>query len=258
MHQKYRFVTYFISSIKSFLKKYNLFIKDIPSFDGREMSCRAKLFFSKKKYLEQNLNTPVKLMLELLQKELFNSTYFGIPVLKSPIDFWIYMEIIHQIQPDLIIEIGNYHGGSTLALAHILDAIGKGRVVGVDISHDVIAQEVRAHSRITLITGDACEVFSQVKTLVKEHEIVLIIEDSAHTYQNTLNVLRAYSPLVSKGSYFIVEDSNCHHGIEIGPTPGPYEAIERFISENKDFSIDRTKERFIITSNPKGYLLRIS
>ncbi|MDD5585162.1 MAG: CmcI family methyltransferase [Candidatus Omnitrophica bacterium] len=208
--------------------------------------------------MEQNLNTPIKLMLELLQKELFNSTYFDIPVLKSPIDFWIYMEIIYQIQPDLIIEIGNFHGGSTLALAHILNNIGKGRVVGVDISHDVVAQKVRAHPGITLITGDACSVFPQVKSLVKEHETVLIIEDSAHTYQNTFNVLTTYSPLVSKGSYFIVEDSNCHHGIEIGPVPGPYEAIERFISENKDFLIDRTKERFIITSNPKGYLRRIS
>ncbi|MDD5584350.1 MAG: hypothetical protein PHV55_04775, partial [Candidatus Omnitrophica bacterium] len=52
MYQKYPFVTYLKSSIKNFLKKHNLFIRDLPSFDGREMSYRAKAFFSKKKYLE--------------------------------------------------------------------------------------------------------------------------------------------------------------------------------------------------------------
>lgn len=51
--------------------------------------------------------------------------------------------------------------------------------------------------------------------------------------------------LVNPGSYFIVEDSNCHHGIEEGPKPGPYEAIEKFTKENKNFKIDRTKEAFL-------------
>jgi cephalosporin hydroxylase len=84
----------------------------------------------------------------------------------------------------------------------------------------------------------------------------LVIEDSSHTYENTLNVLRLYSEFIKPGDYFIVEDSICHHGLLVGPNPGPYEAIESFIEEGADFVIDREQESFLITWNPKGYLKR--
>lgn len=82
----------------------------------------------------------------------------------------------------------------------------------------------------------------------------MIIEDSAHTYDNTLRVLRTYSPLIRPGNYFIVEDSICHHGLDVGPSPGPYEAIEDFLAEDSTFEIDSSRESFVITWNPKGYL----
>ena len=86
--------------------------------------------------------------------------------------------------------------------------------------------------------------------------MVLVIEDSAHTYENTLQVLNLYSCFTKPGDYFIVEDSICHHGLDLGPKPGPYEAIEEFVSKNNDFIIDRKKESFLITWNPKGFLKR--
>ena len=46
-----------------------------------------------------------------------HTTYFGIRALKSPLDFWIYQEILFETRPDFVIEIGNCCGGSTLALA---------------------------------------------------------------------------------------------------------------------------------------------
>jgi len=151
-------------------------------------------------------------------------------------------------------------GGGTLALAHILDNIGSGRVIGLDINHDDVPLIVKEHPRIQLIRGDACGSFPKVKNLININEKVLIIEDSSHTYENTLNVLRTYNSLVSKGSYFIVEDSNINHGLDFPNeflSGGSYEAIEEFVKENDDFIIDRTKERFVITWNPKGYLKKI-
>jgi cephalosporin hydroxylase len=62
---------------------------------------------------------------------------------------------------------------------------------------------------------------------------------------------------VTLGSFFIVEDSIIHHGVDEGPNPGPYEAIEEFMKDNTSFQIDRTKESFFITHNPKGFLVRI-
>lgn len=209
-----------------------------------------------KGYMEHNLNMPIKELLRLMQERSFVSTYFGVPAIKSPVDFWIYQEIIYQTRPDVIIEIGNSNGGSTLAMAHILDNLNHGKIIGVDINHKNIPGIVKNHPRIKLITGDVCQSFDKIKNLIKNKDRVLIIEDSSHTYINTLNVLRKYNVLIKPGDYFIVEDGICYHGLDVGPKPGPYEAIEQFVSENKNFEIDRKKEAFFITWNPKGFLRR--
>ncbi len=210
-------------------------------------------------YMEENLDTPLGKILPIIQDGIMNrSMYFGVRTLKSPIDAWIYQEIICETTPDVIIEIGNANGGGALFLAHLCDIIGKGRIIGLDLSHKNVPENVKIHPRITFIEGDACQNFEYVERLISKDESVLVIEDSAHTYDNTLNVLRLYSSLIKPGDYFIVEDSICHHGLTIGPKPGPYEAIEAFINENADFEIDRIRERFLITWNPKGYLRRTS
>jgi cephalosporin hydroxylase len=208
--------------------------------------------------MEDRLDLPLRKVLKIMQDRIVHkSTYFGIKTRKSPIDFWIYQEILSETKPDFIIEIGNYCGGSTLALAHICDCLGKGRVVGLDISHEHISNIVRNHPRITLIQGDACESFTKVKQLISDMDDVIIIEDSSHTYENTLNVLETYSGLVRPGGYFIVEDGICHHGLEVGPNPGPYEAINTFVKKNGHFKVDRSREPFLLTWNPKGYLKRV-
>lgn len=209
-------------------------------------------------HLEDSLDMPLKQVLEIIQLRIMNqSTYFGVRTFKSPLDFWVYQELLHELRPDVIVEIGNCYGGSTLALAHLCDALGVGRVIGVDLNHGLIADIVRAHPRITLIESDAIAAAARVRELIAAHERVLIIEDSAHTYENTLGVLRAYAGLVSAGSYFIVEDGICHHGLDVGPQPGPYEAVEAFMAEAPDFQVDRSRESFLVTWNPKGFLKRI-
>ncbi|MDP2727392.1 MAG: CmcI family methyltransferase [Dehalococcoidia bacterium] len=208
-------------------------------------------------YMEENLDMPLSEVLPIIQKGIMSqSTYFGVRSKKSPMDAWIYQEIISQIKPDVIVEIGNGNGGSTLFLAHLCDLLGRGKVIGLDLSHAGVPDQVREHPRISLIEGDACLKCDEVEKLIGEDQGVLVIEDSSHTYDNTLNLLRLYSRLVKPGGYFIVEDSICHHGLSEGPSPGPYEAIEAFVGENSDFEIDRSRERFLITWNPKGYLRR--
>lgn len=208
--------------------------------------------------LETSLDLPLREILPIMQRRIVEqSTYFGVRTLKSPIDFWMYQEIIHAHRPDVIVEIGCRFGGSTLALAHLCDLQGTGRIIGVDVSLKEIATAARNHPRITLIEGDACNLFEEVKSGIDNQERVLVIEDSSHTYENTLKVLRTYNSLIHPGDYFIVEDGICHHGLELGPNPGPYEAIETFVNEQPNFVIDRDKEAYLISWNPKGYLRRI-
>ena len=210
------------------------------------------------RFLEESLDLPLREVLSTMQQRMLaRSTYFGVRAVKNPNDFWVYQELIHQQQPEVIVEIGNYHGGSTLALAHLCDLLGKGRVLGLDLSHEHIPAAVRSHPRISLLEGDACALFGRVNQLLAGQANVLVIEDSSHTYENTLNVLRTYSPLIPLGGYFIVEDGICHHGLAEGPQPGPYEAIETFCAENDGFIIDRACEDFLLTWNPKGFLQRV-
>lgn len=209
----------------------------------------------RKASFESRVNAPLANTLAMMQQRIAShTTYFGVRAQKCPMDHWVYQEIVFETQPDVIIEIGTNCGGGLLGLAHFCDLMNHGRVIGIDITLEHVAQAVRDHPRATLIESDACEAFPEVASLVQPGERVMVIEDSAHTYDNTLAVLRTYSPLVTPGCYFVVEDSICQHGVPVGPEPGPYEAIETFMKETGRFAIDRSRESFGITWNPKGYL----
>ena len=209
------------------------------------------------KPMEDDLERPLKETLALMQRRIVEeSTYFGIRTMKSPTDFWIYQEILHRHRPDVVIEIGNLHGGSALALAHLLDHLSFGRVIAIDIDQSNIAAAARAHPRIEFIESDAAAAATHVARKLSTTDKVMVIEDSSHAYEQTLAVLEAYAPLVTKGQYLVVEDSICHHGVDQGPAPGPYEAIATFVACHPEFKADRSREAFGITWNPTGYLLR--
>ena len=69
----------------------------------------------------------------------------------------------------------------------------------------------------------------------------MVMDDSVHTYEHTLKVLEHYADVVTVGNYFIVEDGICHHGLDVGPQPGPYEAVERFMQTNRASSSTATR-----------------
>ncbi|MBS3903245.1 MAG: class I SAM-dependent methyltransferase [Anaplasmataceae bacterium] len=183
----------------------------------------------------------------------------GTKALKNPLDAWVYQEIIYEVQPDIIVEIGSYEGGSTMYLANLLDIIKKGQVISIDIDRKNFHIN---HPRILTVTGHSTSptVLEKVKSIV-ENKKVLIIHDGDHHTQQVLEDLRAYAPLVSEGSYFIVEDGVVDL-FEIKEelanfNDGPLAAIEIFLQENKSFAVDKDKEKYIITYNPNGYLRKI-
>lgn len=186
-----------------------------------------------------------------MQARIKESTYFGIPTLKNPCDLWVYREIICEQRPDVIVEIGNLYGGSTLALAHILQILGHGRVIAVDLSHKNVSAEARIHPLIDWIEGDAVESFGKVLEMIGTDESVMVIDDSSHTYMNTYKVLQTYSGLVKSGGYFIVEDGIVGHGIP--GTTRAYEAVHDYIENTGLFDVDQSRE-WPMTWNPCGFL----
>lgn len=183
---------------------------------------------------------------DAIEKRIMHGTTFlGVPALKNPMDAWVYQEIIHELRPDVIVEIGNKAGGSLLFLAQVCDMVGHGTVVGIDIDHEQ-RDDRASHRRIVTIEGDAVEVFDGVKAFVMERSC-LVIEDSAHTYDHTLAVLRTYSALIHPGGYLICED---------GVMAPVAEALATFAGEQTEFVADRARE-WPVTWNPRGYLKRV-
>lgn len=190
----------------------------------------------------------------ITQHVLNDVTYCGIPTRKNPLDAWIYQELIWKTKPDTIVELGTFMGGSALMFLHMLQHIDpQPLVVTVDVNM------CESHNdNISYLLGKATDqvVVDAVKYLVKGRR-VMVVEDSTHECQNTLDVLRLYHELVGIGCYFIVEDTICHHGLEVGPNPGPYEAVQQFLSDNNQFVVDHDCEKFGLTYNPSGFLRRV-
>lgn len=185
------------------------------------------------------------------------TTWFGVPIQKSPLDLQVFQELIWELKPDLIVEAGTYRGGSALFFATILDAIGHGRIVSMDI---VLQPDLPRHPRIVYLLGDSKEqhIVRQVRQIAASAKTVLVDLDSDHHYSHVLAEMRAYAPLVTKGSYLIVEDTNIN-GHPVYPTfgPGPAEAVAQFLKQNHSFVQDRGREKFLVTFNGGGWLKRV-
>ena len=186
-----------------------------------------------------------------------NTFWLGALAKKCPLDLWIYQEIIFEIKPDLIIECGTAEGGGALFLASMCDLIKKGRVVSIDIRD---ATGLPKHARIKYLVGSSVseEVVKEVKKMIGKNEKVLVILDSNHTKQHVLKELEIYNKLVTKGSYLIVEDTQLNgHPVMPNYGPGPMEAVQEFLKSNKEFIIDKGREKLYMTWNPNGYLKKV-
>ena len=188
-------------------------------------------------------------------RETWQQTFWlGTPLLKCPLDLWIYQEIIHEVRPDIIIESGTYCGGSALFCACICDLIGHGRVVTIDPCE---YGPRPTHERITYLRGSSVseETLRIVHQLVENDMRVMVILDSDHAAPHFLSELKAYSDFVSAGSYLIVEDTSVNgHPVMPQRGPGPMEAVQEFLRENGTFVPDRSREKYKVTFNPSGYL----
>ncbi len=204
----------------------------------------------------------------------YNFSWMGRPIIQYPQDMIAMQEIIWSIQPDLIIETGIAHGGSLIYYASLLELIGKGEVLGIDIDirqHNREAIEKHPmYKRISMIQGSAID--PEVVLKVKEHTVgkktVLVVLDSNHTHEHVLAELEMYSPFVSTGSYIVAFDTIVEklpdnympgHIRPWGIGDNPMTAVKAFIKENPQFEIDTAiNNKLLISVAPDGYLKRMS
>lgn len=185
------------------------------------------------------------------EKYPYTFSWFGRPVIQLPDDMIRIQEVIFRVQPDLLIETGVAHGGSLVFYASLMKAMGKGRVIGVDI-------EIRPHNRkaiethllssmITLIEGSstADATVQQVRSLVRAGESVMVVLDSNHTKAHVAAELERYQNFVTPGSYLVATDgsmedlSDVPRGHAEWRWDNPAEAAREFAASHPEFVIEQ-------------------
>ena len=203
-------------------------------------------------------------------KYTYNFSWMGRPIIQFPQDMIAMQEIIWSVQPDIIVETGIAHGGSLVFYASMLELIGHGEVLGIDIDirqHNREAIEAHPMSkRIQMIQGSSIDssIVEQVLQRVAGKK-VLVVLDSNHTHEHVLAELQAYAPMTSVGSYCVVMDTvvedmphDAFPDRPWGKGDNPKTAVWAYLEENRDFEIDQAVHgKLLITVAPDGYLRRV-
>lgn len=201
----------------------------------------------------------------------YNFSWLGRPIIQYPQDIIAMQEIIWDVKPDLIIETGIAHGGSLILYASILELIGNGKVLGIDIDiREHNQKEIEEHSmnkRIIMLEGSSVseEIFKQVEKFCTSQEKILVCLDSNHTHDHVLKELEFYSQFVSINSYLVIFDTliedipdEYSKNRPWGVGSNPKTAVHEFLKNRDDFVIDRQFEnKMIITTAPDGFLKRV-
>jgi cephalosporin hydroxylase len=201
-------------------------------------------------------------------------SWMGVPIIQLPADIIATQEVIWATKPDVIVETGVARGGSVLFMAAMLELIGKGKVVGVDI-------DIRAHNRdaierhpmgkrVILIEGSSTDAatLARVEAEIPPGAAVMAVLDSDHGREHVLAELRSYGRLVTEGCYLVVADTILGH-LDAGQTPRnrsqvylkgnePLSALAAYLAETDRFEADAALNgKLILSSSPGGYLRRV-
>jgi cephalosporin hydroxylase len=176
---------------------------------------------------------------------------------------WNYQEIMAELKPALVVELGTRFGGAALFFALLGRAINpRLRVLSVDVSHEDVADRVREEPAIELLTASSVDPLTAARIAALRLELpgpAFFILDSDHSAPHVLAELELLRPLVTAGDYVVVEDGNINgNPVLPGWGPGPSEAIAEYLRRYPgDYRQDSAREqRFGFTFAPGGFLCR--
>ena len=186
--------------------------------------------------------------------------WLGVQTLQNPLDAWTTQEIITEVRPDVIVEAGTYKGGSAIMWAALLELLKPdSKVITIDVKDQTnAARETDIWKRrVEFLKGSstAPAIVQNVRQQV-EGKRALVILDSLHTRDHVYDELKIYSKMVPVGSYIIVQDTGAFKPV-VSDLSRAAQAITDFLAETDDFEIDKSRERFLLTTNPTGYLKRV-
>lgn len=198
--------------------------------------------------------------------------WLGLPIIQMPTDVVAVQEIVWAQRPQAIVETGVARGGSVILHASLLELLGEGIVVAVDIdirphNRGAIETHPLAH-RVQLIEGSSVDksVLRDVRSRLEGVERVMVVLDSNHTHAHVLDELRLYGPLVTPDQFLVVADTMVeslpvqdHRPRPWGPGNNPGTAVAAYLRECDRFVVDPDlNAKLLMTSNPGGYLRCVS
>ena len=203
------------------------------------------------------------------QKVSYELTWLGIPIIQTPEDMAMMQELLWKVRPDVVIESGVAHGGALMLYASILELLGKGHAIGIDVEirkyNRLALQSHPLSRRYTLIESSSVEkkTVDQVRKLIRPGDKVLVALDSNHTAAHVRKELELYSPLVTQDSYLVVFDgvmkilADAPAGSPTWDRDNPWRAVQEFLRTNDEFEIDPYYNRLKVTYCPGGFLKRV-
>jgi len=197
--------------------------------------------------------------------------WLGVPIIQMPADIVAFQEVVWSTRPQCIIETGLARGGSSILSASLLQLLGEGIVVAIDIdvrSHNRRAVEDHPFGhRVRLVEGSSVDpdVVAEVRGYIGDASRVMVVLDSDHTHEHVLAELRAYAPLVTVGQFLIVADTIIEYlppqerrPRPWGPGNNPKSALDVFLAEDARFEVDpHVNGKLLMTSSPGGYVRRV-
>jgi cephalosporin hydroxylase len=185
-------------------------------------------------------------------------SWLGVPIWQNVLDLWTIQEAISSIRPRLLIETGTDHGGSALFYANLMDLLGEGEVITIDI----VRKHELDHPRVKFLHGSSTdpEIVEQARTAAEGVDPVMVILDGNHDRDHVAEELELYAPFVTAGSLLLSQDGVIDQfGIFRDSRPGPLEANRKFLREHPEFAHERERnEQFRLTQHPLGWMRRVA
>ena len=193
-----------------------------------------------------------------------HTTWRGTPVFKYPEDLLIYEEIIHDpaVWPTVIVETGTAQGGSAVFFADMLDILPDPYMRHV-FTVDIVDHVTTYDPRVAYHQGSSVDpaTVEWVRSRIDATDMVMVVLDSEHLEDHVYAELDLWAPLVTPGSYLVVEDTfisryGCRGArFQDGST---WEALQRWLPDHPEFLPDPKREKFMLSMNPGGWLRRVS
>lgn len=197
-------------------------------------------------------------------------------IVKTEEDLERYAQLLERVRPTLIIETGTWTGCSAKWFA---DQPCHPRVVSIDIQPVQPAIDHEQFRRtdpdehllhVEYVSGSSIDpvIFRLVCRRVADSPgPVLVVLDSDHSRSHVFAEMCLYAPLVTVGSYLVVEDGilryfDASRLTGLGIVGSPLDAIEQFLAAERglgQFVLDEDLEDlFPTTQFPGGWLRRVA